>query len=577
MAKFDSSPGKAESPDPAQPADAGADAGANTGANAGKSAGNRKRAGLIAGAGIVAVAAAVLVPLALGNPTPAPPAASSPAAQSAPAPAPAEVGPPVTYYAQPGPPAGSPLEKVEPLKVDVSSDLVGTSLNKGMAGISLEATDLADPDLSSDNASMVKLLKEIDQPVLRFGGNAVDRRFFWTSSGEAVPADYKGDKTHPVKAVGPADLVRLKTLLEAGDARVSLTVDLGHYNPARAADMAKNASAILGDRLLSITVGNEPNGFVFNDVKSGSGYSLDQYIRELKDYANAIYAVAPNVPISGPGAYDQKWWQPFVDADLPQKKILTFHHYPLSNCDGSLPQDSPTLANAMSRTMHDRGVNYQKAALAVGQAAGLETWIPETGISACPGSNETSRTHASALWAADYALTAAQLGITRIGFHSSLLTCKGGPPLSAICSAGAYPFGNGQMSGRANFFGISMVAELEAGKFMKVNSSGGGPAFSYALQNADGSTSVVIVNENDPEKAAQTLVTLNLPGKPVTGTMTQLSGPSYAAEDETVIDGAKTEPTPLAKRATVPGFAFKSQTQQFKLTAGTVTVLNFKY
>jgi hypothetical protein len=44
-----------------------------------------------------------------------------------------------------------------------------------------------------------------------------------------------------------------------------------------------------------------------------------------------------------------------------------------------------------------------------------------------------------------------------------------------------------------------------------------------------------------------------------------------------VIDGAKTEPTPLAKRATVPGFAFKSQTQQFKLTAGTVTVLNFKY
>lgn len=569
MAKFDSSPGKAESPDPAQPA--------NAGKNAEKSAEKRKRAGLIAGAGIVAVAAAVLVPLALGNPTPAPPAASSPTQSSAPAPTPAEVGPPVTYYAQPGPPAGSPLEKVEPLKVDVSNDLVGTSLNKGLTGISLEATDLADPDLSSDNASMVKLLKEIDQPVLRFGGNAVDRRFFWTSTGEGVPADYKGDKTHPVKAVGPADLARLKTLLDAGDAKASLTVDLGHYNPARAADMVKNASAIFGDRLLSITVGNEPNGFVFNDVKTGSGYSVEQYVRELKDYANAIYAVAPNVPISGPGAYDQKWWQPFVDADIPQKKILTFHNYPLYSCDGSDPKGSPTIANLMSRLMHDRAADYQQSALKVGQAAGLETWLPETGIAACPGSNETSRTHASALWAADYALNAAQLGITRIGFHSSLLTCKGGPPLSAICSAGAYPFGNGQMSGRANFFGISMVAELEAGKFMKLNSSGGGLAFSYALQNADGSTSVVIVNENDPEKAAQTDVTLNLPGKPVTGTMTQLSGPSYSAENQTVIDGAKTEPKPLAKRATVPGFVYKSQTQQFKLTAGTVTVLNFKY
>jgi hypothetical protein len=43
-----------------------------------------------------------------------------------------------------------------------------------------------------------------------------------------------------------------------------------------------------------------------------------------------------------------------------------------------------------------------------------------------------------------------------------------------------------------------------------------------------------------------------------------------------VIDGAKSEPTPLAERTTVPGFQYKSDTQNFKLTAGTVTVLNFK-
>jgi hypothetical protein len=235
------------------------------------------------------------------------------------------------------------------------------------------------------------------------------------------------------------------------------------------------------------------------------------------------------------------------------------------------------MANLMTPLMHDRAADYQQAALKVGQAAGLETWLPETGIAACPGSNETSRTHASALWTADYALNAAQLGITRIGFHSSLQTCKGGPPMSAICSAGAYPDGNGQMSGRANFFGISMVAELEGGKFLKLDNTGGGLMYSYALQNADGSTTVVLVNQNNPETAAQTDVTLNLPGKPLTGTMTQLSGPSYGAEDSTVIDGAKSEPTPLAERTTVPGFQYKSGTQNFKLTAGTVTVLNFTY
>jgi hypothetical protein len=560
MAHFDSSPGKAASPGPTDPADAR----------------TTKRARVFAAAGIAAVVAgaAVVLPLTLGSPAPAPstPVGAS-SASSGPAAA-AEAGPAVTYYDQPAPPAGSPLEKVEPLRVEASRDLVGTSLNKGFAGISLEATDLGDPDLSSGNASMVKLLKEIDQPVLRFGGNAVDRRFFWTSSNEALP--YRGNAAHPARAVGPADLTRVNTLLEAGDAKVSLTVDLGHYNPDRAADMVKHASQIFGERLLSITVGNEPNGYVFNDVRT-DGYSLEQYLRELKAYAEAIHAVAPDVPISGPGAYDQKWWQPFIDADIPQKKILSFHNYPLYSCNGSDPKGSPTMANLMSRLMHDRAADYQQAALKAGQAAGLETWLPETGIAACPGSNETSRTHASALWTVDYALNAAQLGVTKIGFHSSMLTCKGGPPMSAICSAGAYPEGNGRMSGRANFFGISMVAELNAGKFLKLNSSGGGLAFSYALQHEDGSTTVVLVNENNPETAAQTDVTLKLPGRAVTGTMSQLSGPSYAAEDKTVIDGATSEPTPLAERATVPGFAFRSDTQTFKLTAGTVTVLNFTY
>ena len=172
---------------------------------------------------VVASLAFFLRPGAAGDPTAS--ASAGPAPTSAAALPPA---PEVTYYKQPGPPAGSPLEPVEPLQVNVSTDPVGTSLGKGLVGISLEATDLADPSLSGDNASIVKLFKEADQPVLRFGGNAVDRRFFWTSTNEAVPSSgYRGDAAHPVKAVGPADLARLNTLLEAADATVSLTVDLG--------------------------------------------------------------------------------------------------------------------------------------------------------------------------------------------------------------------------------------------------------------------------------------------------------------------------------------------------------------
>lgn len=482
--------------------------------------------------------------------------------------------PEVAYYDQIGTPAGSPLTPVEPMSVKVSKELTGTTLPTGLTGISLEATDLADEDLSATSPTMVKLLNDLDKPVLRFGGNAVDRRFLWTSTGEAV--QYSGDKTHPARAVGPADLQRVNTLLDATGAKISLTVDLGHYDPARAADFMKNATAIFGDKLLAVTIGNEPNGYVFNDVRT-DGYSIEQYVTELKAYATAIHEVAPDLPIAGPGAYDQKWWQPFIDADIPQKKIFTFHNYPLYSCDAGDPKASPTLANLMTEQMHARGNDYQTAALEAGKTAGLETWLPETGIAACPGSNETSKTHASALWTADYALNAARLGITKMGFHSSMLTCKGGPPMSVLCSAGPYPQGNGVMSGRANFFGMSILSGLAGGKYLDLEQKGGGLSFTYALQNEDGSTSVVIVNENDPTVSAQSEITITLPDRALTGTMSQMTGPSYDAQDATAIDATDARPVPVAERPTVPGFAYGSAEQDIKITPGTVTVLNFTY
>ncbi|NUU29996.1 hypothetical protein [Arthrobacter sp. C9C5] len=555
--------------------------GTEPGSSSSRPAGKITRLRLIAAIAAVAVIALIAVLLTVSfnpgsNSNQAAGNAEGTAEETPTQPAPTGKAPAVTYYKQTPPPAGSPLEKVDPLELTVKNEPVGTTLDKGTVGISLEATDLADPTLSADNATMVKLLKDSDDTVLRFGGNAVDRRFFWTSSGEALPAGYKGDKAHPARVVTPADLERVATLLNATNAKISLTVDLGHYDPDRAADMIKNASRIFGKRLLSFTVGNEPNGFAYTKLRPAT-YGSDEYIVELKAYANAIHAAAPDVVISGPGVYDQKWWKPFIDAELPQKKVLSFHNYPLYSCKDTKSEGFPTVPNLLGEGTRQRAAKYQQHALDAAKAAGLETWLAETGMSACPGSNQTTKTHATALWAADYALNAARLGITRLGFHSSMATCKGGPPMSVICSGGAYLKPNGEMAARANYFGMAMVADLAPGKFLNVDKKGGGMGNSYALKNADGSTTVVIVNENDPEKAAQTEVSLKLPGRALRGTMTQLSGPRLNAQDSTVIDGDKNAPVPAAKRPTVPGFSYGSDTQKFKLTAGTVTVLNFSY
>ncbi|NJC22560.1 hypothetical protein BJ994_001636 [Arthrobacter pigmenti] len=484
---------------------------------------------------------------------------------------------PTVFYQQAGPPAGSPLEAVEPMSVSVSDEQTGTVLPTGLVGISLEATDLANPQLSGDNAEIVTSLQGLGQPMLRFGGNAVDRRFFWTSSGEPIPAGLEGDKAHPVRAAGPADLERINTLLVAADATISLTVDLAHFDPARAADMAKHASNIFGDRLVGITVGNEPNGYPKTGLRPDDWW-IEDYLAELKQYAEAMYAVAPDVAIVGPGTYSESWWEPFAQAEIPQEKILSFHHYPLSQCDGAQdPLGEPIMENLMAEPIHERAQDYRLQAMAPANAAGLNTWIPETGISACPGSNETTETHASALWTVDYALSAAELGIPRLSFHSSLITCQGGPPMSSICTGGQYLQPDGTFHERANWYGQSLVAELPTGWFLESSQQGGGLAYSYAVKHEDGSMSVILVNQNNPQSAAPTDVTITLPEGARTGVMTQMTGPSYRAHNDTRIDGQPAPPIPAPERPSIPDFEPGTTEVTLPITAGTATVFTFTF
>lgn len=536
-----------------------------------------KKALIITGASVAAVLIAgafIVPPLFESHDTVV---AEAPVTQVVVTPTPGRTYAPVSnFYQQIGPPAGSPLEAVPAQTITVGADKSGRKLSASQVGLSFEATDLANTDLSPDNASVVATFKGLGQPVLRFGGNAVDRRFFWTSTGEAMPAGYAGTKASPAATVVPADLERVKALLDKTNSFITLPVDLGHYDPARAADLAKYGAQIFGKRLLAITIGNEPNGFGKGDMRDGE-YTVEQFSQEAKAYADAMYKTAPNVPISGPGTYAANWADAWAKMDIKQKKILTFHNYPLTGCQTNAAADQPTMANLLSKETHDRSINYHQTFVKKGEADGMPVWVDETGISACTGSNETTKTHASALWSVDYSLGSAQQGVSQLDFHSSMITCKGGPPMSAVCFEGAYLQPNGTMSSRANYYGLAMVGSLGAGDFLKMTNDGGGLAYAYAVQQADGSTSVIMVNENNPETAAQTKVTLKLPNIPATATMTQMTGASYGSEDTTLIDGRDDAPVANDKRPAPMGFKPGKQTQSFSLTAGTVTIMNFKY
>jgi len=468
--------------------------------------------------------------------------------------------------------------------VNVDAEDSGGQMPDGMMGISLETDVMTDPRFEPGASTLIEQLKKMHKPVVRFGGQAVDRRFFWTSTDEPLPAwklvpAFNGD-TRPVVRVTPADLQRLNRMAVAADARILLTADLGHFDPERAADFAQNAQKIFGDRLLGVTVGNEPNGYHFEgrpyQILRPAGWDAAKFIEEFKAYSSAISKAAPGVKIIGPGAYNITWLQAFADLHDHTVGSVSYHHYPMSDC-GTQAEDSPTITRIMSRSAAEHNRNFIEKMAGVAKSAGYPLWLTEGGISGCSGSNETSRTQASALWTTLYAMTAAEAGVSQMDLHGALDACKGGPPTSPLCDAGAYRKPTGEIASQANYYGMLLVSAIEPGSFTKVDQSGSDNIYSYAIRHSDGRMSLIVINQNDPKIFGQAPIRINLPQAAATGTMSQLTAPAFDSQGLTRIDGREDAGVPAAQRAKIRGFIPGKKTVDVALTSGTATVLQFSF
>lgn len=429
--------------------------------------------------------------------------------------------------------------------VDVDGTGPGSAYTTAGAGISFEATDLAEERLSADNADLVRILDQMDQPTLRFGGNAVDRRFFYTDSGEPTPTDWPLRDGESITTVTPQDLERLAGLAEATDAHVILSVNLGENDPDRAARLVEQADQSLGDRLVGVMIGNEPNGYALGPENplsiKDSDWDAEAFQQNWEEYVNAIRAKTPDTRIVGPGAYEAQWWRTVTESGVPNT-ALAVHQYPLSECGD--PEDTgyqagsaPTIENTVSATTRDRVDDLLGQAVQIADDAQMETWVTETSASSCSGSNDLTETLAAGLYSADYVLRAQHLGVDRIDFHSSLLPCAGGPPMSVVCSSGTLANPGSAFVPRTNGLALALVGSLPAGDFLDTAltpsgssttaGSTGRDAVSYAVQHADGSMSVVLIDFRDPQENSARSVAINLPEQIGGATQTTFSGTDF--------------------------------------------------
>jgi hypothetical protein len=412
------------------------------------------------------------------------------------------------------------------LKVDTSRP--GNMFSPGAVGLSTEAREMSSGRLSGGDSSLARLMRLLGPSVLRIGGNSVDFAW-WTSTGEPSPA-------WATSSVTPADLFALRGLLAATGWRVLLGVDLGHFEPARAADEARYAQVILGAHLLGIEIGNEPNDYGEKRVNlRPSSYGVSEYLREAGAYRQALGAAAPNVAIYGPALSETSWLSQ-MGAAAHMFTELTQHYYPATMCQSTGALE-PTAAELLSPAARQRETQAVETLVRAGAIAGRSTRIGETGAGACGGDSAASSVFASSLWALDWVLRAASGGVKSLNFHGHLGIC-GSQNQSPICAPSATAAKVGALAPQPAYYGLLAASRLEGGRFVPTSLIASDPLpnlTTWATLAHDGTVRIAI--ENLATEGSAQPVSISVHG--YTASEEPLAGPSDEARSGIALGGAR--------------------------------------
>ncbi|KAJ7923331.1 glycoside hydrolase family 79 protein [Mycena leptocephala] len=180
--------------------------------------------------------------------------------------------------------------------------------------------------------------------------------------------------------------------------------------------IVEHSEAILGDNLLGIQVGNEPDLYVAHKHRNQT-YGPQDYTNEFGQLVAAL-AEDSHVPVknnfigpsvSGTWTPETVWNTGFISQYTASLGALAVEHYPTDNCFpvygiGTFHDPQIVFSNFLS---HSSGVGICKPYLnstAIAVASGKPFLMFETNSASCGGFPGISDSFGGALWALDYGL-----------------------------------------------------------------------------------------------------------------------------------------------------------------------------
>jgi hypothetical protein len=357
------------------------------------------------------------------------------------------------------------------LKVDLGHP--GHEFAVGAVGLSTEARELSGGRLGAERQSLIRLMRLLGPSVLRIGANSVDSSW-WTSADEPSPP-------WATSTITPEDLVALRGLLAATGWKALLGVDLGHFEPARAADEAHYAQETLGSYLLGVEIGNEPNDFGGRRVGlRPPNYGVTEYLREAEAYRLTLNSLDSGVPVYGPALSLRPSWLAEMGHAAQMFAQITQHAYPIKTCSSVAPlTPQPTDIELLSPAVRQQENEILQTLAFASHVTGRSTRLGETNSVACKPTVDASPGFAGALWSLDWALRAVNSGVRGLNFHDRPISCSLYPE-SPICAAYDGTAANvGEVTAQSEYYGLLAARQLEGGRFVPARLTGRAPLTNF--------------------------------------------------------------------------------------------------
>ncbi|GLB45268.1 putative glycosyl hydrolase family 79 C-terminal beta domain [Lyophyllum shimeji] len=289
--------------------------------------------------------------------------------------------------------------------------------------------------------------------------------------------------------------------------------------------IAEHGQAILGDNLLGLQGGNEPDYYLAHGHRN-PGYGPFDYFGEFGDLITAIRN-NPNIPrkniligpslASGPWTPEQMWETGYLDAYKDSLVAVTMEHYPSNNCFvrfniGSYVDPQATFPSFLTHQAALNFVQMYRNTSNLAREAGKPFIMFETNTATCGGLPGISDSFGAALWGIDMGLTMAATNFSHALLHVGGQNVYYNPFTAPPTNQTTF----NQWTVGAVYYSVLVVAEVfgKSNVSQIVDTSNNGPLTpSYAIYDNGALSKVALLNfMNDPSGAHDITATITVNG-----------------------------------------------------------------